>query len=365
MPEIIDILEMEDSFLICMNYVEGKDLVRVIDTQGPVSQENAVKWCIQLCDVIHKFNGQVHRSLYCDIRPSTILLKPDGNIVVIGFDVVCSACDREFTGQDIADFPTLQQLSGGVPDIRTDIYFVGVLLCYLMTGQSPGLPAPKAKLLGELNDAYAGTAIEKIVWKCCQKNPEKRFKDDNALKSALKRLSRKKTPHAARQFAQRNKRRWASTFGCIILMIILIAILIYAEFSALGKMIGILLVCVCSALVEWHITKHCATQRQTKYVKSENPDSKAATVQVMRPDDATEKMAVYTGRLIVKRSEKSRPGALTPGLEQPKSETDYAQYQYANEGVGKTAPLFPYGNSTDSQFRVTEKILFVNTDIFV
>ena len=52
LPSIIDVIDTQDSFLIVMDYIEGKDLQKVLKNAGAQPQDLVVNWGIQLCDVL-------------------------------------------------------------------------------------------------------------------------------------------------------------------------------------------------------------------------------------------------------------------------------------------------------------------------
>lgn len=326
-PGVVEVWETDGSYLICMDYVEGKSLQSLIDAQGPVAQADAVKWCIQLCDVLHRFHAQAHVVLYCDIQPANILLKSDGNIALIGFDTACGSNSRDSMKQGKMVFPTLKQLNGGVSDVRAEMYSMGALLCFLLTGNSPGMPTPKAILLGEMEIAYAGTSIEKIVWKCCQKEPEKRYRNEHALKAVLEKVGSKSDSNAAKQGTHRVSRCLIITVSCLVFFAAVIVLLTISECSVIVKRIELTIICVCIAFVECYAIRQAITHGEK---------------QRMEPKESSRIMA----------TEHVVPGKTT----------DYLPDENQDNSMGKTVPL---QKETSVQFEVTEKVLFVHTDIII
>ena len=52
LPSIVDVIDGEGSFLIVMDFIEGKTLKEVLDENGPQPQESVIEWAKQLCDVL-------------------------------------------------------------------------------------------------------------------------------------------------------------------------------------------------------------------------------------------------------------------------------------------------------------------------
>ena len=96
LPQIIDIFEKNDTYLIIMDYVEGRTLKAIIDEKGEQPQEDVVNWAIQLCSVLDYLHTRKPAIIYRDLKPGNIMLRPDGQIVLIDFGTA-----REYkTGQN-------------------------------------------------------------------------------------------------------------------------------------------------------------------------------------------------------------------------------------------------------------------------
>ena len=83
LPSIIDVIDREDSFLIVMDYIEGKALSDVLKEYGAQPQEYVIEWAKQLCDVLGYLHSRVPPIIYRDMKPSNVMLKPDGNLTLI------------------------------------------------------------------------------------------------------------------------------------------------------------------------------------------------------------------------------------------------------------------------------------------
>lgn len=183
LPSIIDVIDKNDNFLIVMDYIEGNPLSKTLEEYGAQPQELAIKWGKQLCDVL----GYLHARniIYRDMKPSNVMLKPDGNIELIDFGTA-----REYKGNNLDDTVCLgtigyaapEQFGGkGETDGRTDIYCLGATLYHLVTGKHPSIEPPyEIKPIREINPSLS-EGLERIIYKCTRPNPLERYQNCEEL----------------------------------------------------------------------------------------------------------------------------------------------------------------------------------------
>lgn len=179
LPSIIDVIDGEDTFLIVMDYIEGRPLSKELDEQGAQPQERVIDWAIQLCDVLGYLHSRKPPIIYRDLKPSNVMRKPDGNLMLIDFGTA-----REFKGgdrvQDTTCLGTIgyaapEQFGGhGETDARTDIFNLGATLYHLVTGHNPGEPPYKMYPIRYWNPSLS-SGLEEIILKCTQPNPIDRY----------------------------------------------------------------------------------------------------------------------------------------------------------------------------------------------
>lgn len=111
LPSIIDVIDREDSFLIVMDYIEGKALSDVLKEYGAQPQEYVIEWAKQLCDVLGYLHSRVPPIIYRDMKPSNVMLKPDGNLTLIDFGTA-----REFKASKVEDTTCLGTRGYAAPE---------------------------------------------------------------------------------------------------------------------------------------------------------------------------------------------------------------------------------------------------------
>ena len=151
LPSIIDVIDRDDSFLIVMDYIEGKSLESLLKHGGAQDPNKVIEWSKQLCDVLGYLHSRTPPIIYRDMKPANVMLKPDGNVMLIDFGTA-----REYKQASVEDTTCLgtrgyaapEQFGGhGQTDGRTDIYCLGATIYHLITGHSPCLlytsPSPR------------------------------------------------------------------------------------------------------------------------------------------------------------------------------------------------------------------------------
>ena len=87
LPSIVDVIDTEDSFIIVMDYIQGKSLEEIITKSGnaPQKKEDVMEWAKQLCDVLGYLHSREKPIIYRDMKPANVMLRPDGNVMLIDF----------------------------------------------------------------------------------------------------------------------------------------------------------------------------------------------------------------------------------------------------------------------------------------
>lgn len=188
LPSIIDVIDGDGTFLIVMDYIEGRHLESVVKECGAQSQEDVIEWTKQLCDVLAYLHSRKPPIIYRDMKPSNVMLKPDGKVILIDFGTA-----REFKENSAADTTCLgtqgyaapEQYGGhGQTDARTDIYCLGATLYHLLTGHNPSEPPYEMYPIRYWNPELS-SGLEEIILKCTQKNPDDRYQNCGEFLYAL------------------------------------------------------------------------------------------------------------------------------------------------------------------------------------
>ena len=166
LPSIVDVIDSDENFLIVMDYIEGNTLETLLAEEGAQPQERVADWALQLCDVLDYLHTRRAPVIYRDLKPSNIMLKSDGSVVLIDFGTA-----REYKEQNTADtcclgtngYAAPEQFGGkGQTDARTDLYCLGTTLYHLVTGHNPSEPPYELYPITRWNPKLS-TGLERII----------------------------------------------------------------------------------------------------------------------------------------------------------------------------------------------------------
>ena len=171
LPEIYDVLEMDDGQIVLEEYIDGITIAQVMETDKYRSA-GARKVLSDVCDaltVLHD-RGIVHR----DVKPDNVLIEKSGRVVLIDFNAsrMESNVGKDTVIMGTVGYASPEQLGLSQSDARTDIYAAGVLYNVMLTGQHPSV-------------AIASGKARRIVRKCTAVNPDERYQTATELRSAL------------------------------------------------------------------------------------------------------------------------------------------------------------------------------------
>ena len=211
--------EFQNDKVICIvrEYVVGKPLDQYI-TEHNLTKKDIVDICVQLCDILIYLHEQEQPVIHRDIKPQNIIAKPNGTISLIDFDISRvyhpdTKTDTQFIGT--RGYAPPEQYGFSQTDCRTDIYSIGVVLGWLLTGETD----TKAVASKVGHDQLAS-----VYKKCTAFSPEDRFASTKKLKAAL--------IHSA---GKRKKAvwRWAAVIlSCLLFLCAGFVIGRYTEFLA-------------------------------------------------------------------------------------------------------------------------------------
>lgn len=192
LPSIVDVIDSEGSLLIVMDYIEGHTLESLLKGSGVQSQKDVIAWGKQLCEVLGYLHRQEPPIIYRDMKPSNVMLQADGNVKLIDFGTAGEIKEQE-DGEDTVclgtpGYAAPEQWEGcGQTDARTDIYCLGITLYHLLTGHTPTEYPYIIYPIRHWNSQFSPN-LEKIILKCTQRDPRKRYESCEDLQYDLERL---------------------------------------------------------------------------------------------------------------------------------------------------------------------------------
>jgi serine/threonine-protein kinase len=205
--QIFDYGRAEDgTFYYAMEYLPGLTLEELVKRHGPPPPERAVHLLRQVCGALHEAHsvGLIHR----DIKPSNIIACERGGLHDVaklldfglvrshGLDAGADHLTQEGAFAGTPAYVSPEQADGKKDlDARSDVYSLGAVAYYLLTGRPPFVrPTPFQTLIAHASDPpvppdqlRAGTPadLQAVVLRCLEKDPARRFPDARSLERAL------------------------------------------------------------------------------------------------------------------------------------------------------------------------------------
>jgi serine/threonine protein kinase/DNA-binding response OmpR family regulator len=210
--QIFDLGKMDNEFIIAMEYIAGIDLgtinkkLRKSKRHFPVEIPLYITLKVsEALDYAHKKKNQygqpmgiVHR----DVNPNNILVSFEGEVKLVDFGISKARVKLHHTvagglkGKYIYMSP--EQASGKDVDLRTDIFALGILLYETLTLKNPFISFSEPAILEKvkrvdyedprkLNHSISEDIV-KIIDKCMQKDPNKRYKNARALRNDIEKV---------------------------------------------------------------------------------------------------------------------------------------------------------------------------------
>ena len=171
LPLVYEAAEQDGENIVIEEFVQGDTLDFLLKGAlfSPQETKQTVKQLCQGLWVLHSM-AAVHR----DIKPENVILRGN-DAVLIDFDAARlhkpeAESDTQILGT--TGFAAPEQYGLGQSDTRTDIYSLGVLMNVMLTGQHPSKKLAEGRL-------------GRVIQRCTQVNPAKRYKDVMYLAEAL------------------------------------------------------------------------------------------------------------------------------------------------------------------------------------
>ena len=209
-PNSVNVVEFDrDDGIVYMatEYVDGLLLDEFIEKNTKLNEEDAVFYAIQLLDVIETVYSKGY--LYRDLKPQNIIVGKSKNLVLVDYGI-CFPLD--FTAEDVSDevdgsphFIPPERLTGEGENISSEIYSIGMLLYYMLTGhtyfQGTNLQeiaeqhvngARRSNLAAEM--PVVDAELVKLIDKMTQCKKRKRVQSLNEVKAVLNYIWKKYNP---------------------------------------------------------------------------------------------------------------------------------------------------------------------------
>lgn len=187
LPSIIDFFEEGGNFCLVMEYIEGITLEQYLRKFVRAQVHQAIRWAVELTEVLGYLHGQNPPVIYRDLKPANIMIRPDGKLCLVDFGAAfVTACGQE-RGQlmmGTAGYSAPEQWQSGKAGKTSDIYGLGAVLHEMLTGSCPQKVFSEKRPVREF-DRSIPRELEKVVSVCTRKRPCERYQSMEQLRRAL------------------------------------------------------------------------------------------------------------------------------------------------------------------------------------
>ncbi len=186
LPHVIATYELPDLFVVVCDYVPGDSLENLVSQRGTLAVDEAISIALNVCEATEAIHARniIHR----DLSPANIIIAADG-AHIIDFNIA-----RLYTAGETKDtnklgtfgFASPEQFGFAPTDARSDVYSIGRLLGFMLTGIRPDDDSYETSLNAVLNTL---PNLQTVLKRACAFEPSSRFQSAQALSCALEEIA--------------------------------------------------------------------------------------------------------------------------------------------------------------------------------
>lgn len=190
--KVYDIFNDDKYVLIVSEYLEGQWLDDYINKYGAQTEQQVVEWTKQICDILVYLSNLIPPIILRDIKPQNFIIKADKLVLAdLTLAIEYSEIEKEnTTSLGTVGYAAPEQYGNNQKiDCRTDIYGLGAMMHYFLTGVEPSISPFDKKPVREYNPQLSA-GIEYIVLKCTMVDPDLRYQTPIELQNDLNKIEK-------------------------------------------------------------------------------------------------------------------------------------------------------------------------------
>ena len=271
LPTVYNFVESDNAVYMVMEYIDGHDIKALSDMGRTFNEDTIIRCGIQICEALDELHSQKPPIIHGDIKPSNIMLTPADNICLIDFNISSvmkgnkailhgyskgyAAPEQTYTRngyKQLVEKPVVDEyheetrylfdetamgkttmldpavISDGNAqgpayiDVRTDIYGVGAVLYFMLTGYAP---------VGgnvDFTGINVSSKLKVIISKAMAREPDKRYKNAEEMREAL--CSEEEVAPTPTVIHKPNRNKIIAAVACAIIAVVAVtSIFIFRE----------------------------------------------------------------------------------------------------------------------------------------
>lgn len=177
LPQPLEYLEWEGREYLIREYIEGISLAEWVDAQGPLTPSQTRETALSLCQALDYLHSQDPPIICRDVKPQNVILDPSGCCHLIDLGAARryraeQQGDTVFLGTQVTAPP--EQFGYQQTDQRSDVYSLGMLMRFLLSGSYEPLPGRGGQW-----------DLARIIRRCTAFDPQDRYPTVRAVSRAL------------------------------------------------------------------------------------------------------------------------------------------------------------------------------------
>ena len=185
LPHVIATYEMPDEFVVVCNFVPGENLEQLLSARGRLAEKDAARLVAQLCEAVAALHA--HGIIHRDISPTNVIVAADGaHLIDLGIARFrAEGATHDTTQLGTPGFAAPEQHGFAQTDARTDVYSLGRVLGYLLTGVRPEMPDAAEYEQALADEKIVSPQMRAVVERASAFEPSARYQSAAELARAL------------------------------------------------------------------------------------------------------------------------------------------------------------------------------------
>lgn len=185
LPRVIATYEMPDEFVVVCDFVPGENLEQLLSARGRLAEKDAARLVAQLCEAAAALHA--HGIIHRDISPTNVIVAADGaHLIDLGIARFrAEGATHDTTQLGTPGFAAPEQHGFAQTDARTDVYSLGRVLGYLLTGVRPEMPDAAEYEQALADEKIVSPRMRTVVERASAFEPSARYQSAAELARAL------------------------------------------------------------------------------------------------------------------------------------------------------------------------------------
>lgn len=195
-PAIYDFFSMQNRCFIAMEFIEGETLAQMIARSALFNEDLLIELAVEICDILSYLHSRNPPLVFRDLKPQNLMVSRNEGIFLVDFGIAREVTCRTGTAIGTIGYAAPEVYSGHL-DTRSDLYSMGAVLHYALTGRDPESQTPFTFHQNPISD-YRTVRYrwQDLLDTLLAMKPEGRFRSAGEVRRALEKI-RKISPQAS------------------------------------------------------------------------------------------------------------------------------------------------------------------------